>query len=515
MQASLKPLPIPEQQPARKPFLPLAWIAGGVVLVAAGLTLWRFLPAGSHQAAPSLHDAASQNAPVPVSLLSVKPGEVPLWLEAPGTVQPELQASITSKVMGRVVRVFVHEGEIVRRGQTLVELDTRDLDAGVAEAAANLRAAGAGYENAQTAARLESSLSAARISEARAKVDRSEAALRTETAKLALVEAGPRPQEREQAALAVSQARSSFALADSNLKRMAVLFREGAISAQQYDQYQSQYEVAKSQLATAQQGKSIADEGSRAEERRMAKQEVLQAQAALQEARTGLQSAEASALQIDMRRQQAEDARARVGQAQAGLELARATREFARISAPFDGIVAGRLADPGVMAGPGVPLLKIQSGDLRLEAVVPESALAAVRQSARLSVHFDALRGREITGWVTEIAPQGDAASHTFLVKVALPRSSGAAAGMFGRARIATGVEKRLSVPAAAVFEREGLNYLYVVDSDGLARLRMVTVGDSSGGRVAVLSGLSPGERIVTAGRQKVTDGAPVTGELR
>jgi RND family efflux transporter MFP subunit len=163
------------------------------------------------------------------------------------------------------------------------------------------------------------------------------------------------------------------------------------------------------------------------------------------------------------------------------------------------------------MASPGVPLLEIQGGALRLEAVVPESALASVKKGASVPVHIDALQNRAVMGHIVEIAPQGDAGSHTFVVKIKLPRASGASAGMFGRARFTTGSEKRLLVPDSAVSEREGLHYLYIVDIHHQARLRMVTVGDPVEDQIPVLSGLNPGERIVVAGREQVTDGSPVT----
>jgi RND family efflux transporter MFP subunit len=357
---------------------------------------------------------------------------------------------------------------------------------------------------------MEDSLSTARIAEAQAKVAQSEAALQAATARLELVQAGPRPQEREQAALAVSQAKSNLTLAESNLKRMASLYKEGAISAQQYDQYQTQFEVARSQFEAAQQQQSLTDEGSRAEDIREAQQTVRQAQATVQEANAGLKSAQASALQTEVRKQEIQGAQAQIGQSQASLQLAKVNRDFAVIASPFDGIVTKRLADPGVMASPGSPLLKVQGGALRLEAVGPESALVSVRSGASVPIHFDALRNRTLTGRVVEIAPQGDAGSHTFVVKIDLPRASGASAGMFGRARLTTGSEKRLFVPASAVSEREGLYYLYVVDKNHQARLRMVTVGDPVGDQIPVLSGLNPGERIVAAGRERVTDGSPV-----
>src|SRR5262249_30609041 len=154
----------------------------------------------------------------------------------------------------------------------------------------------------------------------------------------------------------------------------------------------------------------------------------------------------------------------------AALQLAAVTRDYATIAAPFDGIVTKRIADPGAMASPGVPLLMVQGGTLRLEAIVPESALVSVRKGSTVPVTFDALPARALTGGVVEIAPQGDPSSHTFRVKIELPSGSGAAAGMFGRARFVTGTEKRLLVPARALVEREGLHYLYVVDEHEFAR---------------------------------------------
>lgn len=517
MEHSLEPV-TPVQTP-RSRALPRTGkrIGLAIGLALAALLLWRFLPDRRPQVSPSGSAETSQEAkpPVTVSLLTVAPTRTPQWLDVTGTVQAELEALIASKVMGRVQSVLVKEGDRVRQGQPLILLDARDLDAAIAQANANLKAAGVGYDNARVAARMEVSLSAARIAEAQAKVTQSQAALQAATARRELVQAGPRQQEREQASLAVAQAKSNLTLSESNLRRMAALYRDGAISAQQYDQYRSQYEVARSQFETAQQSKSLVDEGSRAEDIRAAQQAVYQAQAAVQEARAGLRSAQASALQADVRKQEIQGAQAQIGQSQASLQLARVTRDYAHLAAPFDGIVTKRLADPGVMASPGVPLLKLQGGTLRLEAVVPESVLVSIRKGQTVPSRFDALRGKALAGKVVEIAAQGDTSSHTFVVKLELPARSGAASGMFGRARFTTGTEEQLLVPALAVFEREGLHYLYVVDTENIARLRMVTVGEPVGEQISVLSGLNPGERIVRSGRERVTDGGRISGESR
>lgn len=445
--------------------------------------------------------------PVQVSVLTVAESVTPRWLTVTGAVQPQYSAPIATKVQGRVLRVLVREGDRVRKGQPLLELDARDLDAAISQAGANLRSAQVGYENARVAAGMEEGMAAARIAQARAAVTNAEAAVQAARARLNLVISGPRRQEKAQASLAVAQARAAMTLAQSNRDRMQRLFEQGAVSRQQLDVHQTQYDVAKAQYDSALEAESVAQEGSRQEDIRFARESVAQAEAGLNQARATLLEAKAAARQVDVRRAQIRGAAAQVGQGRAALEMARVTRDYATLRAPFDGTVAQRLADPGSLASPGVPLLVMEGGNLQLRAVVPESSLSAVRKGGVVPVSFDAAPGA-LSGTVAEIAPQGDPSSHTFTVKVNVASGSGVRSGMFGRARFAAGTSRQMLVPASAVIQREGLAYVYVVD-DGYARMRLVTVGSAVGGRVPVLSGLSAGERIV-ADAKGIRDGAAV-----
>jgi RND family efflux transporter MFP subunit len=489
------------------------WI--GVVVVAAAVLALGVWVIRSSRAAGEKSESSRESQPQAVEARVMTVGEVtvPRTLVATGVVRSELEAQLAAKVMGRVVAVYAREGDFVRRGQALIRLDARDLDAAVSQAGAGLRSASVGYDSARVAAQMEEATSAARIASAQAQVAQSEAAVKAARAKLDLVSAGPRRQERTQASLAVNQARANLALAETNLRRYQQLVAEGAVSQQQYDQAKTQYDVAKAQLDTAVQAQSMTDEGSRVEEIRAAQEGLQQAQATLDQARAGLRQAQAMALQVNVRRQEVTGALAQIGQSKAALRLAAVTRDFAIVSAPFDGIVTARLADPGAMAAPGVPLMKVQGGQIRLEAVVPEGALGAVRLGSRVPLTLDALGAKPIVGSVVEVAPQGDPTSHTFLVKIALPAGAGARAGMFGRANLAVGAERRLLVPASAILEREGLQYVFVVDKGNTARLRLVTVGEPQDGMIPVLSGLNSGERIATTHIDTLTDGATVVGQ--
>jgi RND family efflux transporter MFP subunit len=198
--------------------------------------------------------------------------------------------------------------------------------------------------------------------------------------------------------------------------------------------------------------------------------------------------AEGAAASVDAMRAQTDVARAQ----ESG---ARTMMNYTRLAAPFAGVVTARMADPGTMAAPGVPLLQLdQAGALQLDATVDESAIGAVHKGMKLTVEVN---GAAATGSVAEIVPAADPSSHSFLVKIDLPASSQARAGMYGAAEFANGVRQAILIPRSAVAARGSLNCVYVLDGQGIAQLRYLTLGAAQGTLVEVLSGVSAGENLV------------------
>jgi multidrug efflux pump subunit AcrA (membrane-fusion protein) len=78
---------------------------------------------------------------------------------------------------------------------------------------------------------------------------------------------------------------------------------------------------------------------------------------------------------------------------------------------------------------------------------------------------------------------------------------------MFGRAMFRVGERSLLAIPANAVRERGQLQSVFVVDN-GVARARLITVGERTNDRVEVLSGLNPGDQVVFPVPQDLSDGA-------
>jgi RND family efflux transporter MFP subunit len=194
-----------------------------------------------------------------------------------------------------------------------------------------------------------------------------------------------------------------------------------------------------------------------------------------------------------------EAAQAGLAQAQAAVAQAQTVLGFTTIRAPFDGVVTAKRVDPGALAAPGTPLLTIEdTGRFRLEASVDESSLHFVKLGEAVPVALDALDG-EIEGKVAQIVPAADPASRSFVVKVALPPDARLRSGLFGRARFARGTRESVIVPRTAVLEYGQLQGVYVVGQQGDVTLRYVTLGKPVAQNVEILSGLSGGERLISA----------------
>lgn len=252
------------------------------------------------------------------------------------------------------------------------------------------------------------------------------------------------------------------------------------------DQTQAAVNAAENQQAAAQSNAELAAST-------LARYKQLQAQKSVspQELDEVSRRAEASAAQVEALRAAAVAVKAQ----ESG---ARAMLAYTRVTAPFGGIVTARMVDPGALASPGVPLLQIDSaGPLQLQTAVGESILASVRMGMKLSVRVDAAPLLDPSGTVTEIVPAADPASHSFLVKIDLPPSSQLRAGMYATAAIPTGSHEAIVVPRSAVVVRGSLSCAYVLDSNGVAQLRYVTLGAQQGNLIEVLSGIFPGEKVV------------------
>ena len=199
---------------------------------------------------------------------------------------------------------------------------------------------------------------------------------------------------------------------------------------------------------------------------------------------------------LDAAEARAATARAQAAQARDALAEARVHLGETSVRAPFDGVVAARLVDPGATAGPGVPVAALQDpSTLRLEADVAESCAAPLVVGATLTARVGS-PPVELPARIEEIAPVADPRSRTRHLKAVLPPHDALRPGVFATLRLACGRQQALLVPAAAV-RRAGQLQTVTVLVDGAPRLRSVRAGKAVGERVEILSGLAAGDVVV------------------
>ena len=210
----------------------------------------------------------------------------------------------------------------------------------------------------------------------------------------------------------------------------------------------------------------------------------------------------AAAIEWDRVQSSLKSAEAQLAQGQQSASEARTVLSYATIRAPIDGIVVDKDVEAGDMVSPGQPLLKLYDPSrMQLVASVRESLARSLKAGQTIGVRIEAL-AKDCEGEVSEIVPEAESASRSFLVKVTGPCPPGIYSGMFGRLLIPLETQEVLVIPAGAVREVGQLTLVEVAEGEVLRR-RAVQVGRRFDGDIEVLSGLRAGEMV--AGTEAAT----------
>jgi len=181
------------------------------------------------------------------------------------------------------------------------------------------------------------------------------------------------------------------------------------------------------------------------------------------------------------------------------------------VTSPINGVVTQKLSMEGDIAAPGHPVVMVENpAKLQVQTSVTEALFKTLKLGQEVQVEVDGL-DKPITTKVARLSPAADPMSHTYGVKLDV-NGTGVQSGSFARVLFPTGSKTIMSVPKAAVLDRAGITGVFVVDAQGLAQYRMVRTGAESSDGVEILSGLNPGERVVTGNAEAVNNGDKVQG---
>lgn len=207
-----------------------------------------------------------------------------------------------------------------------------------------------------------------------------------------------------------------------------------------------------------------------------------------------------------------DEAKAAYDSAEAALSLAETRLAKLVLKAPFDGVAGVRNVSVGAFIAAGTPIVNIEKIDrLKVDFSVPELFLQNVRAGQGIEVAVDAIAGRGFKGEIYAINPLIDVNGRALQIRARLDnREQLLRPGLFAKITI-KGLEPReaVFVPESAIVPKGGQTYVFRVEN-GKAIEVPVQLGERLGAEVEVVSGLLADAVIVTAGQQKLRNGAAV-----
>ena len=399
------------------------------------------------QASPG--SAAAPQA-ISVSAIRAAAQPVPVSLLETGSFVADETSDVAPSIAGKVIRTPVSAGDFVKVGDVLCELDHRDAEFKLAQTKAQLAEATAGVRQAQQ--------------------------------RIGLGSAGFDPTKVPEVAAAKANYESAAAqarLAAADAKRYANLIATGDVSQSVYEKMRTQADTASAQADASRQ----------------------QYEAALNSAKQSYQAVGSSQATLDAMRAQ--------------VLQAEKTLSDTTIRAPFDGYVSARPVAAGEFVTTSMTVATVvKVGILKLQLKTPEKSAAGLKLGMPVTARVAAYGDRDFQGITAALNPSVNPDSRTFILEARFPNPNGELRpGMFATALVTLpGTENAVFIPQSAVVRDRTTdsNQVFVIDS-GKAHLRIVTLGDTDGGRIRVLSGVTAGEMVAINRQSDLYDGALVT----
>ncbi|MGL5943054.1 MAG: efflux RND transporter periplasmic adaptor subunit [Waterburya sp.] len=407
----------------------------------------------------------AQEAPppaIPVEIKNVNNNQVQSSSEFVGNLEAKERVALAPRVDGRIINIVVQEGDTVKKGDLILELQL-DAEQGEVDAARS------------------------QVNIQRTNVSSAESQLRVAEADVASAEAAVQQSQAD-----LRQQEAELKLAETNLERAKFLVKEGAQSQQNLDNRirdlnaaKAQTEALKAALNSSQKALSASQEQVNSARTAIARQ-----QASLQQAET------------------------RVG-------IATDNLDYNRLIAPIDGVVGNIQPKVGDYVDVGEQVTSIvQDKTLELNVSVPIEQ--ASRLKLGLPVEIVDSQGKAIAeGDISFISPQADRNSQGVLVKAAINNNGQLKDDTVVSARVIWSEQTGILIPTESISRLAGKSFVFVAQEtkqkDGktalVAKQKPVELGDIQGQSYQVISGLKPSDRLITSGILNLTNGATVTTE--
>lgn len=194
-------------------------------------------------------------------------------------------------------------------------------------------------------------------------------------------------------------------------------------------------------------------------------------------------------------------------------QISRKGLKDAGLYAPFSGVISSKSIEPGMNVMPGIEVMQLADiSTVNIKIAVPEKEISRVNKGQQAEVRVGALGDKLFTGVVSEKGIAANPLAHTYEVKIKLNNTSHELMpGMVCKVGVHSHeTEAGIVLPNHTVqLQPDGKKFVWVV-KDNAASQRMVNTGDLTAEGVIITAGLQPGDEVIVAGNQKVSEGTKI-----
>ncbi|MBU6455031.1 MAG: efflux RND transporter periplasmic adaptor subunit [Cyanobacteria bacterium REEB67] len=407
--------------------------------------------------------------------VKVERGPIDVRIEATGTIKPVNEIKVSPKVTGLIKKLTVKQGDIVKEGQILAEMDKSNLLGAIEASRGSYLMAQDTYEKLQHGNRPQE-VAIAELQERRSRDIVRQAVQNTIRLK-AMVESATQTSLRD----------------DTLATRQLYLESQGAASDQDRLNAETQAKVTRAQLDAA-------------------KRELAGAEAALAQNKAEAAAAHQTLLlsQMGNRQEDISQAKHAVIQAKGNLDSLLSQLDDMIIRAPFAGVITQKYADAGAIVTPTTSAATTSAtsssivalaGVLEMVAQVAETDIGKIEIGQEVEILSNAYPEHPFHGHVTQIAPEAVVTQNvtTFEVHTTIDddRKGKLLAGMNVSARFVAGrMNNALLVPTVCIVSRHGKTGVLIPEKDGNPTFKPVKTGPTSGTRTVVMRGLNDGDLV-------------------
>ncbi|MDT8399906.1 MAG: efflux RND transporter periplasmic adaptor subunit [Pseudomonadales bacterium] len=205
-------------------------------------------------------------------------------------------------------------------------------------------------------------------------------------------------------------------------------------------------------------------------------------------------------------------ARTNMETAEARLEGVLVSMSDRVVRAPFSGVLGFRNVSAGSLVSPGTVITTLDDiSTIKLDFTIPEVYLADIHVGQKIKAHSVVYADREFEGIVRVVGSRVDPVTRSVSVRAHIDNPEATLRpGMLLTVAMGLNEHEATVVPEESVIVSQGHQYVFVIDDENIARQVEITLGRRRPGMVEVLSGLIPGQRVVTQGVAQVRPGQPV-----